>query len=377
MGIITVERHVFYLQPQEYAGGRVHMRIRNRRLPWGQGSTRTVGYLDDAQFGGLARKVGGHDIQNMKNFFLGTGFGHPKLIVARAGANDLHSRSEISKKFLTQFKGKFKSTTGVISNPALDEDDRFLTYAQRMARYKAGGPTSGSREAKPVRGAEQMYRPHFPQDVFNTAWMVVDPTRPGRQVVPKDRALRLAKQVLGTQFATVLFADTREKIMTKDVVVVLGVGYVLQYWQTGQPRYDVRWLESVQARVRKHLAGAIKPRAGRLDPTNTWYAMGKHEMPVMSQRYQTTKQGRVRRYQTFRKGVGLAPSKPIEQFRLKPLFTVKARNIIAAKEVAERKIEKMIRNPETAEQGYDFHAAWYAASRKMISLAAVRMLKNQ
>jgi hypothetical protein len=355
------------------------MRVRNIRLPWGQGNTaRTVGYLDDAQFGGLARKVGGHDIQNMKNFFLGVGFGHPKLVVARMTANDFHSRTDLAKKFFAQFKGKFKSSTGVVSNPALDEDDeRFLTYAQRMARYKAGGTRAGAREAKPVRGPEQMYRPHLPQEQFNTAWSIIDPTRPGRQVVPKDRAIRLAKKVLEPRFANVLFADTRQKIMTKDVAVILGVGYVLQYWQTGQPRHDVRWLESVQARVRKHLAGEKKPGSARLDPTNTWYAMGKHEMPVLSQRFQPTKQGRVKRYQTFRKGVGLAPTKPSEQFRLRPLFTVKARNIIAAKEAAERKIEKMIRNPNTAEQGYDFHAAWHGANRRMVSLAAIRMLKKQ
>jgi hypothetical protein len=292
----------------------------------------------------------------MKNFFLGVGFGHPKLVVARMTANDFHSRTDLAKKFFAQFKGKFKSSTGMISNPALDEDDeRFLTYAQRMARYKAGGTRAGAREAKPVRGPEQMYRPHLPQEQFNTAWSIIDPTRPGRQVVPKDRAIRLAKKVLETRFANVLFADTRQKIMTKDVAVILGVGYVLQYWQTGQPRHDVRWLESVQARVRKHLASELKP----------------------GQRFQPTKQGRVRRYQTFRKGVGLAPSKPGEQFRLRPLFTVKARNILAAKDAAERKIEKMIRNPDTAEQGYDFHAAWYGANRKMVSLAAIRMLKKQ
>lgn len=380
MGIITVERHVFFLQAKEYSGGQVQMWVRNVRLPWGKGtSTRTVGYLDDAQFGALSKRVGGQDIENMKRFFLGKGFAHPNLIVARVAESDFFTRPEMGKRLFDQFKQQLKgiSFSGQGDIPE-EEDERFLTHAQRMARYKTGGPRTGSRSvAKPLRGPEQMYRPHYSQHYFNTVWLLVDPTRPGRQTVPKDRAIRLAKKVLGTRFSNILFPDQRKKVMDKDSIVILGVGYLMQYWQKRVPSYDVRWLESIQARVRKHLGAELKITKGRVDPTQTWYAMGKQEMPPISQRFQTTKQGRVRHYKTFRAGHGLVSASPEAQFSLKPLFTVKARNIVAAKDAAERKLVKMIRNPSTAEQGYDFEAAWYAANRKMVSLAAVRMLKNQ
>jgi len=382
MGFITVERHVFYLRPKKYeTTGQHHMWVENLRLPWGQGDTaRTVGYLDDAQFGALAGKVtSGRTADGMAQFFLGKSYKHPNLMVARVTASDFLSRNEISEHLFNQFKHQLKdlSSLGQGDIPE-DEDEKFLTHAQRMARYRTGGQTSGVRHVQaPLRSAGDMYRPHYSKHYFNTAWLLVDPTRPGRQMTSKDRVVRIAKQELRGKFSQVLFPDQRVKKMDTGAIVVLGVGYMLQYWQKRLPPQDVRWLESVQQRVRKHLGAAMKVSTGRVDATQTWYAMGKHQMPPRSTRFKTTEKGRVRRYTTFRPGIGITTTKPTDEFRLRPLFTVKARNIEAAKDAGERYIARLIKKPSTAEQGYDLEASWYASGKKIVSLAAVRMLRKQ
>ena len=61
---------------------------------------------------------------------------------------------------------------------------------------------------------------------------------------------------------------------------------------------------------------------------------------------------------------------------LKPLFMVKGRNIEAARAAALKKIDAMISNPATSDQGYLFDEQWGMSGQKVISRAALRKYRE-
>lgn len=384
MGYITVERQVIYLRAKPYSGDKAqtHLWVETRRIPWGNDTTaRSVLYMDDDLFGGVTGKVNGQSIEAMKRFFLGEGAKYPKLLVADVSAQDLMSKTEISKKFFEGYKRQLKdvSNIGVPAQNPLDEDSSFKL---KMARYRLGRSPAGTRVlTRPVRGVEKHYKAHFGKHYFNTVWTVYDPTKPGKQKIPKDRALRLAKSVLNTKFANVLYQGHRghQKLMDKDSVVILGVGFMLQYWDK-TPAPDVVRLADVDRRVRIYTHNAFKGLKKEehvtRDPGQIWYAIGKYKLPILSTRFKPTSKGRVKRYATLRSGHGIVSIRPDEEYKFTPLFTVKGKNMADARENAERKIEGMRKIPGLKEKALDLGNAWNAANRKMVSKNALKMLQR-
>jgi hypothetical protein len=337
--------------------------------------------MDEEQFGGVQGRVDGQSLDAMKNFFLGRGYPHPKLIVASVTDNDLMSKKEIGQTLVANYKQDIRelSNTGVrLDSPFLGEED----FATQMARYHQGDQETWSREAASIPGKEQYYKPEYPKHGFNTIWLLYDPTRPGRQMLPKDRAIRLAKTVLRDSFATKLYRGHRgrQKLWEKNTPVILGVGYMLQYW-VKNPAPDAVRLESVDQRVRAYLSRVL-PSSRRSEVSSgaqVWYALGLRELPKQSMRYEPTPGGRIRRYTTFRPGVGITTARPDETARYVPLFTVQGRNLEDARERAERKLYRMIKGPDLKLKNlaYVWDREWSAANRKLVTRNSLQMLQQR
>lgn len=386
MGIITVEKHIFYAEAVKYTSqsdadfSRTHLRVRTIRIPWGQGSARTIGYLDELQFGGTPEKVLISSVEVTKRFFLGMGFDHPKLIVADVGLSDLHTRQEIEQFFVAKYKQKITQKIypeRVVPNVAESIWDR-LPDSDRVLFHRE---SSGSRVVKPSgqnKPSTAFHKFEYGPVVPGEVWLLIDPTYSGVRGVAYDTVVDLAKEYLNRPVEQTLFQkmDKKTKVFDTNGIIVLGVAYRLQYWRQRLPREPVQWLESVQRRVRGYLHGAIhshhkvetpEPKFKTLD---IWYAMGNFELPQKSKRTSPN-------YPTFRKGKGFVPAQETEKEALRPLFTVKARNREDAVQKAEEVIWLKINNPATAVTWGDVSHKWYAAGQLMVPRLGVTRFNLQ
>ena len=358
MGLITVERHIFYLEPKVFVeigqrgGEQSHLLVRSIRTPWGHGTTRTVGYLHDDQFGGIVGKVGGQSIDSLRDFFLGMGRNtHPKLIVANVTASDLMTKTDAARTI-------FKKYTATVDKPAAQGRVTALTrglkeesYKDALAAYMRGGPI---RKTK-VKKFKTPYKAEFPKQPFNTVWLFQDPTKPGRTTMTPRAMFELGKETIPVPHTQELFQGMQggRKMYDPKKITILGVVYMLQYWEKNVPA-DVHWLESVQQTVRPYITKAMQSdsttptyRTRGNSPTRvaraaeqTWYVMGSFELPAQSERFKLTPGNRVRKLRTFRPGMGFSTSGYNDQTAIKPMFTVQGRNVTDAKNRAQALITR-------------------------------------
>ena len=158
---------------------------------------------------------------------------------------------------------------------------------------------------------------------------------------------------------------------------------------------DLYWSEGIQRRVRAHLAKELKfqkaggmmvhpsqqvrSRVGHpvsLQGTQDWYVMGAKPAPKITNRLSQTPGGRVKALHTYEVGRGFRRLHVSDRSTLKPLFMVKGRNIEAARAAALKKIDAMISNPATSDQGYLFDEQWGMSGQKVISRAALRKYRE-
>jgi hypothetical protein len=338
--------------------------------------------MDEEQFGGVGGRVEGQSIEAMKNFFMGRGYNHPKLIVASVTAQDLMDKAAVGTRLFNAHKRNHLQQIDSAGVP-VQEDDDDDDFNLRMARYRLGRTGAGSREAPPLKTKSQYYKPHYPKHGFNTIWMLYDPTRPGKHRLPKDRVIRLAKELLQDKFATKIYRGHRgrQKLWDTYTPVILGVAYMLQYW-VRNPAPDAVRLESVDRRVRAYLQKALLKKRKDIEPSGagiTWYAIGLRKLPVPSKRYTPTPQGNIRRYTTFRPGKGILTSRPDEHERYVPLFTVKGRNLEDARNRADAKIDRLVNdpNPQISDRALDWSREWGRANRKMVTRSSLQMLQKR
>ena len=372
MGYVVVARHVFYLQAAEHlengdpkrfgkrarTGEQTHLHVRAIRVPWGQRTARNAGYLDDSQFGGLdpSHKIGGQVVQNTKNFMLGKGYNHPKLIVADVTEHDLMTKDELGKVFFEHYKQKLNR---VPARPRFSPDDL--------------GEENWSREAGSISLKSAPYKVSFPGQPFNTVWMLPDPTWSGKRIASEREATALAKTVLDLPVQHELFQGMtgRRKQYNLEGITVLGVGYSLQYFQSGPgPVEGVVWIESIQRRVRPYLNRVLGgPKVADKDAGQDWYAIGAYPVPIPSDRFALTPRNRVRQVKTYRTGEGFYHAKPKEEFAYRPLFTVKGRNMEDARRRAQELIFRNIRSSDNARSIHwlEMEQKWHEAERKMVS----------
>lgn len=388
MGFITIERHVFFIKPQEYDGGQNHLWVRNLRVGMGRESARSVVYMDDSMFGGLPHKVGGNDINKLRDFFMGKGYPFPKLIVANVRADELHTRTDMQKIMFERYKVAFRKTAGSTQGmPMINIWDRekdlkeaAMTKAQELAREKVG-----SREAGVIPSPLDMHRPHYQPEYFNQVWLLADPSKPGRVIVPPARAKALGRSVLDRNYKHVLYMDDRNgkrPVMDHDSVIILGVAYMLDYRQNQMP-LDAVHLESIDSRVRTYMAPFINKHFGgdpeREDIVRKYYAMGLKALPPKSERWRDTPRGRIRKYRSYHKGVGIRPMRPGQENRILPLFVVSARNPDLAKIQAQNIINRGVGHPDPVkrERWLDIESAWHANGRQVLTVGALKLLKPE
>lgn len=401
MGFITVERHVFYVVPHEYAGEQTHLHVKNVRLPMSrQSADRTIKYLDDSVFGALPFSRGIKTEESIKDFYLGKGHPWPKLIVANVTRNELYTRPEMKKLMFQRWKQHMNrgAQQGLSVNqpqfPKLEEskwggwsDDR-QTHAQRMAAFhkKTELSAQGSRE-KHLGMHGDDHRPHGSQQVmYNEIWLLPDPSKPGKVLVPDSRMRLLAKQVFSSSatFKNVVIAKNagRNEIIEQGAVILLGVGYKLHYHHKRAP-IDAVVVPAVYDRVHAYLSKFMKkagtvgdnPNAGAI---NTYYALGTKELPARSKRYKATPRGRVRKYATFHGGKGIQPVAPGASHQMVPLFTVKARNIDEAQMKAQMLLnrKRWLADLNERDKWVQYGLQWYESGRRMITVGAMRMLNR-
>jgi len=398
MAVITVERQLIYAEAKNYSVDfekaksfpQVHLRVRCIRVPWGQGVSRTIGYMDDAHFGGFPelKQFIAEEPHKIKDFFLGVGHAHPKLIVADVQMSDLYSRPEICKKLGDKYKqGLASETFPEHPLPSRFEEgvwDR-LTPEEKIKYYRPPGSRVRWRKDRPKQFP---YKFEYPNIRGDEVWLLVDPTSPGREGITHRTAVELAKRYLGREVNPELFKGMSgdSKIFDMTGITVLGVGYLLRYWTRRYPPDQVLWLESVQQRVRTYLTKALRrtwsftPAYSRIDTEKTWYAMGVSKIPPLSQRYMPTASGRIRNYMTFEPGVGFKPPdfRGAKSEVLKPLFTVKARNRGEATLKANQKIKQLVdsTNPRENALGAELVWKWSAGGHQVIPRVAVAYLQK-
>lgn len=393
MGFITVERHVFYLQAKEHreegkvrTGTQTHLRVRSIRVPWGHRTARTVGYMDDGQFGGVNFKIQGRTIEGMRDFLFGRGYQHPKLIVADIRPEEVVTKTDIAKKFFGEYRNKLNRISyGANSESPFQEsyEDEYQKFVQDLALKSQERRTT---HAIPTRSDN--YAVKYPQHAFNSAWMFADPTWPGRRTVSHREAVTLGKSVLDMEIVPEIFnkMSGRQKMYNLRGATILGVAYKLHYYQNSQPADIVTWLESINQRVRTYMAKAMKRQPVTHEgPVGAvkWYALGHYDMPSARKRYAMTPRERLRTYKTFRPGVGFsAPKLEGEKGMLKPLFVVDGRNVEDARNRAQQFLYKMIMNsdPDVSIRGSELEEKWHLAGRKMVTrdtVARLHGLKSQ
>jgi hypothetical protein len=258
---------------------------------------------------------------------------------------------------------------------------------------------------------------------LRSAWMIADPTKPGRSRISHATGLRLARQFYSTlkvvgspkkflaeeDFESLMAAYRGEQRKTgsreskfrrkdykkkyRDASLFLGIVFVVRFWPSKLP-LDLYWSEGIQRRVRAHLAKELNQRKTGYMPVHPmqramrvgqpmpqrgmydWYVMGAKEAPQISARLAQTKSGRVKPLHTYEVGRGFRRLHTSDRETLKPLFVVRGRNVDAAREAANRKIDAMIANPATSEQGYMFDKQWARSGQKVISRAALQKYRE-
>ena len=174
--------------------------------------------------------------------------------------------------------------------------------------------------------------------------------------------------------------------MDMDSVIILGVAYRLDYRQNQVP-VDAVSLEGIDSRVRKYFLPFLQKIDSEVDVSKAknqgairiYYALGKKPLPSRKERWKPTPSGRVRKYSTFRKGKGFEPIAPGWKSNVVPLFTVKARNIDAARMSAQNMInrKRWSRDLKERSQWLDYGEQWYDNGREMITVGALRMLQGK
>lgn len=389
MSFITIERQLFYAEAVTYnpphnnpeATPQVHLRVRCIRVPWGQGFARTIGYMEDTQFGG-AERLELHDPEQAKNFYMGINFPNPKLIVADVTKLDLFSRKEMAEYFALRFKQRLARKS--FQEHPVSED--IWDKLPPDEREKYARPSSGSKvmwtKKRPLHYA---YTFEYPNASFGEVWLLTDPSKPGRNNgVSYETAVDLAKKyftekpVLNALFKGM---EGERKVFDMDGIIVLGVAYTLRFWRTVQPREGVQWLESIQKNVRTYLANALRakmvnpPDYKRVNPERTWYAMGLYDLPVASQRFDLTPQNRVKRIRTYEPARGFTPVPLAQEQALKPLFIVRAGNQEEARTKAMAHLAKL--NQTDPIRTSQLQSKWFAAGQKMVPVLGTRFARSQ
>jgi hypothetical protein len=341
--------------------------------------------MDDSQIGlikspGLIRSP-----QQLKNFVFGERQA-PRLIVADINKNEAYDQKEILTKLVQQFNRQYQTSF------------------------------------KPV------FSPWRDVSAIASLWFFVDPTYPGRKKVPLASGFKAAQGMIDglttdpnrflteddeETFASMMAAYKNEphKVRSKetrfgkqrrsqkyqqDKLLYIGTVYVLHY----SPKYipvDLHWSEGVQRRVRTHLAKEMKKLSSKPLPVHPqqqatniraehpvdtkmaqkWYVMGLKDAPDISDRFKETPRGRIKKLRTYKPGAGFVRLKNKETSALKPLFVVNARNIDAAREVAQRKFDRLITNPRTADKGYELERQWLASGQKVVSVMALQKYRQR
>jgi hypothetical protein len=385
MGIITVERHVFYAEAVEYNSpgnpdfSRMHLRVRNIRVPWSHGEARTIGYLDELQFGGTIEKVPIATAGITKRFFMGEGFNHPKLIVTAVGIQDLHDKQEMGKLLVTRYKARLNQhnfperVVPRVIESVWDKlpDDEKAAFAR---------PASGSRLVRPStanKPVSYLHKFEFGPVVPGEVWLLVDPTYPEKRGVTYETAVDLAKEHLGRPVETTLFQhmDKNAKVFNTEGVIILGIAYRLQYWRQRLPKEPVQWLDSVQRRVREYLRHALhankpfQPQA-KFRTLEFWYAMGDFSLPIKSVR-DASSTFRGIHHPTFKPGRGFVTAAHTDETALRPLFVVNARDREEAVKKAEELLWKNINDPAKAVRWGELSNKWYAAGQLMVPRSGI------
>jgi hypothetical protein len=336
-----------------------------------------MGFVDDSQFGGLDRPGNIKSFESLRDLLLGKQH-YPKVIVADIPPGEIWKKQDLLVKLVNQYNLRNRTS----------------------------------------------YKPHFSSWMeLRSAWMLADPTKPGRSRVSYPTGLRLARHFFSTlnvigsskkflaeeDFESMLAAyrgEQREagsreskfrqknyKKKYQDVSLFLGIVFVVRFWPSKLP-LDLYWSEGIQRRVRAHLAKELQQRktgympvhpmqramrVGRPMPQRgmyDWYVMGAKEAPLTSNRLAQTKSGRVKPLHTYEPGRGFRRLHVTDRETLKPLFVVRGRNVDAAREAADKKIEAMIMNPATSEQGYMFAQQWARSGQKVISRTALQKYRE-
>lgn len=398
MSVITIERQLFYAEAVSYkmkkptTPGQVHLRVRSIRIPWGQGETRTLGYMDEVHFGGTGSKLDTHNLQNVKNFYMGKSHDNPKLIVAPVQMADLYTRPEMAKLLATKMKQTLARQT--FSSLPVTRSWRNESIWDKLPddeRAKLSRSSSGAKKQRRNinRPTQFHYNFEYPATRPGEVWLLVDPSYNSRRGVAYSTAKSLAKRHLGAEVDNNLFKrmEGDRKIFNQDGVMVLGVAYRLQYWKNVLPREGVLWLESIQKRVREHLEKELPGKMAHppaystalLNTMRAWYAMGAFSVPEVTRRFAETPAGRLRKIRGFTPGRGFAPVHLTQKEALRPLFVVNARNEAEAQQKAQNFIAKLVNdpNPDVTSRGMELTRKWDAGGNKVVPRLAMAYVRGE
>lgn len=338
MGVVTVEKHVFYLvsedttatvaDPKGLRGEtkditRRNVYLRTMRLPWNGLPSKTIGYIHDAQTGAGQHKAVPPGHEGFAAYLLGKGiWGHPQLVIADVPE---------SRLLMT-----------------------FPTMARKLVEF-----------AKQKGILSKHLKPRLPREQQHEVWLPWDPTESGKKLPNFATTVRYASGVLREpiQSGRVLgrrpTADAERPLHKANhppgTAIIVGAAYRLKYHRIAPP--DVRWLPEIQRKVMFRLRVSGVRKAGE------WYAIGKYDPEDLDSRY------RGRRLHTYHPGMGVVTGKR-NDLMTRRLFKVTAQDHASAQRAVRAKIQAMRRVPKLQDMALDKELAWQRTSNAVISVPA-------
>lgn len=378
MGVITLEKHIFYLEakpqettpqvpnkfnhvPRQYNA--VHLHVEHVRVPWEGEKARSLLYMHDDQIGGerpntrlnklhyTTPPYANKDIDFMRRYLLGSDF-H----VLRGEATPDPSRLKFQHKKLLVADIAFTRQIMTCSEIA-----SFLLRAYAASRRQ---------------GWLADHPAHLPHNLVRDAWLPFDPTQPGRKWPKRDVWIHQARswipkmegRAISTFIATI-DRKTGKKVYDTRNVVPLGIAYRLRYYTGEEPSPEIlnsktgtpvaAWSPRIRSRVNDYLT-QVTPGSSSV---TEWYAMGRFELPDQILHDPERQSPFVLGYQ----GARLGPLKKGETAPYKRMFKVTGRDMEEARKNAEQYMSALVAKPETQLHGYKLINAWERGGRKVLN----------